>query len=44
MQQPATTIGCAAGPPAVIPGAVMPYWQAKAEVRAAIIGYLKELH
>lgn len=29
-------------PQAVIPGAVMPYRQAKAPVRAAIIGYLKE--
>lgn len=30
-------------PQAVIPGAIMPYHQAKPEVRAAIIGYLKEL-
>lgn len=30
-------------PQAVIPGAIMPYRQAKPEVRAAIIGYLKEL-
>ena len=31
-------------PQAVIPGALMPYRQPKAEVRAAIIEYLKELH
>lgn len=31
-------------PQAVIPGAIMPYRQAKPEVRAAIIGYLKGLH
>lgn len=31
-------------PQAMIPGAIMPYKQAKAEVRAAIIGYLRELH
>ena len=31
-------------PQAVIPGAVMAYRQAKPETRAAIIGYLKELH
>ncbi len=31
-------------PQAVIPGAIMPYRQGKAEVRAAIIGYLKDLH
>lgn len=30
-------------PQAVIPGAIMPYKQAKAEVRTAIIGYLKDL-
>ena len=30
-------------PQAVIPGAIMPYHQAKPEIRAAIIGYLKEL-
>ena len=30
-------------PQAVIPGAIMPYHQAKPEVRTAIIGYLKEL-
>ena len=30
-------------PQAVIPGAVMPYRQAKPEVRAAVIGYLKGL-
>ena len=29
-------------PQAVIPGAVMPYRQSKAPIRAAIIGYLKE--
>ncbi|MGA2292906.1 c-type cytochrome [Bradyrhizobium sp.] len=31
-------------PQAVVPGAVMPYRQAKAETRAAIIAYLKELN
>ena len=31
-------------PQAMIPSAVMPYRQAKPEIRAAIIGYLKELH
>jgi cytochrome c len=31
-------------PQAMIPGAIMPYRQAKADVRAAIIGYLKDLH
>jgi cytochrome c len=31
-------------PQAVIPGAIMTYRQAKAETRAAIIGYLKELN
>ncbi|MDE4909596.1 MULTISPECIES: c-type cytochrome [unclassified Methylobacterium] len=31
-------------PQAMIPGAIMPYRQSKAEVRSAIIGYLKELH
>jgi cytochrome c len=30
-------------PQAVIPGAVMPYRQAKPEIRAAIIAYLKEV-
>ena len=30
-------------PQAMVPGAIMPYRQAKPEVRAAIIGYLKEL-
>lgn len=30
-------------PQAVIPGAIMPYRQAKPEVRASIIGYLKDL-
>lgn len=30
-------------PQAVIPGAVMPYRQGKADVRSAIIGYLKDL-
>lgn len=30
-------------PQAMIPGAIMPYRQAKPEARAAIIGYLKEL-
>lgn len=30
-------------PQAVIPGAIMAYRQSKAEVRAAIIGYLKDL-
>jgi cytochrome c len=31
-------------PQAVVPGAVMAYRQAKPEIRAAIITYLKELH
>lgn len=31
-------------PQAMIPGAIMPYKQAKPAVRAAIIQYLKELH
>jgi cytochrome c len=31
-------------PQAMIPGAVMAYRQAKPEIRAAIIAYLKELH
>jgi cytochrome c len=31
-------------PQSVIPGAIMPYRQAKAETRAAIIAYLKELN
>jgi cytochrome c len=31
-------------PQAVVPGAVMPYRQAKAEIRTAIITYLKELN
>lgn len=31
-------------PQAVIPAAVMPYRQAKADVRTAIIAYLKDLH
>jgi len=31
-------------PQAVIPGSVMAYRQAKSEIRAAIIAYLKELH
>ena len=31
-------------PQAMIPGAVMPYRQAKPETRAAIIAYLKELN
>lgn len=31
-------------PQAVIPGAIMPYRQANAAVRAALIDYLKELH
>ena len=31
-------------PQAVIPGAIMPYRQAKAETRKAIIAYLKDLH
>ena len=33
-----------ANPQAMIPGTVMAYRQAKAETRAAIIAYLKELH
>ena len=31
-------------PQDVVPGAIMPYRQAKADVRAKIIAYLKELH
>src|SRR6266516_5348453 len=31
-------------PQAMIPGAIMPYKQAKAELRIAIVSYLKELH
>lgn len=31
-------------PQAMIPGAVMAYRQAKSEIRAAIVSYLKELH
>lgn len=31
-------------PQAMIPGAVMPYKQAKSELRMAIVNYLKELH
>ena len=31
-------------PQAVVPGAIMPYRQAKAETRAAIIAYLKGLN
>jgi cytochrome c len=31
-------------PQAVIPGAIMPYKQAKPELRMAIMSYLKELH
>jgi cytochrome c len=31
-------------PQAMIPSAVMPYRQSKPKIRAAIIGYLKELH
>ena len=31
-------------PQAMIPSAVMPYRQSKPEIRAALIGYLKELH
>jgi cytochrome c len=31
-------------PQAVVPGANMPYRQAAAEIRTAIISYLKELH
>ncbi len=33
-----------ANPQAVIPGAIMPYHQGKADVRTAIIGYLRDLH
>ena len=33
-----------ANPQAVIPGAIMPYRQAKPDVRMAIIAYLKDLH
>jgi len=31
-------------PQAMIPGAIMPYKEARREVRSAIIDYLKELH
>jgi len=31
-------------PQAMIPGAIMPYRQAKADVRAALISYLNEIH
>jgi len=31
-------------PQAMIPGAIMPYKQAKSEIRLAIVSYLKELH
>jgi cytochrome c len=31
-------------PQATIPGAIMPYKQAKPEIRMAIVNYLKELH
>jgi cytochrome c len=31
-------------PQAMIPGAIMPYKQAKPEIRLAIVNYLKELH
>ena len=31
-------------PQAMIPGAIMPYKQAKPELRVAIVSYLKELH
>jgi cytochrome c len=31
-------------PQAMIPGAIMPYKEARREVRSAIINYLKELH
>lgn len=31
-------------PQAMIPGAIMPYKQAKPEIRAAIVAYLKDLH
>ncbi len=33
-----------ADPQGMIPGAIMPYKQAKAELRIAIVSYLKELH
>ena len=33
-----------ANPQAVVPGAIMPYRQAKAETRTAIIAYLKGLN
>lgn len=33
-----------ANPQAMIPGAIMPYRQAKPELRAALIQYLKDLH
>ena len=31
-------------PQAMIPGAIMPYKQAKSEIRLGIVSYLKELH
>jgi len=31
-------------PQAMIPGAIMPYRQARSELRVAIVNYLKELH
>ena len=31
-------------PQAMIPGAIMPYRQARSELRMAIVNYLKELH
>jgi cytochrome c len=33
-----------ADPQAMISGAIMPYKQAKPEIRTAIVSYLKELH
>lgn len=33
-----------ADPQAMIPGAIMPYRQARSELRMAIVSYLKELH
>jgi cytochrome c len=36
--------GWLVNPQAMIPGAIMPYKEARREVRSAIIDYLKELH
>jgi len=41
---PGTTPGSTANPEAIIPGDIVAYRQPKAETRAAIIAYLKELN